>query len=172
MEWQTSGRRPDCSHPDELKTELLMSLRNLSCLSCLPHVNFEKPKLFLFIYVLIFWQINWRMHFAMHCKNQKREPSLWKPPFQADVIYRTPAGSSTCNRWRSVRAVKWSPDEAIHRCWTLWWCVSVDFNVGFLIFGDLNVFALLCKSQDLAGNHRAWGVVWQGCVRLWLLGEF
>lgn len=41
------------------------------------------------------------------------------------------------------------------------WCVSVDFNVGFLLFGDLTVFAFRCKSRDLAGNHRAWGVVWQ-----------
>lgn len=41
------------------------------------------------------------------------------------------------------------------------WCVSVDFNVRFLIFGDLNVFAFPCKSRDLAGNHRARGVVWQ-----------
>lgn len=84
-----------------------------------------------------------------------------RPARESDLSYRTPAGSSTCNRWRSVRAVKWSPDEADKPVADAGWCVSVDFAAGFLIFGDLNVFAFLCKSRDLAGNHGAWGVVWQ-----------
>lgn len=89
------------------------------------------------------------------------EDTDWRPARGSDLSYRAPAGSSTCNRWTAARAVKWSPDEADKPLVDTGWCVSVDFAVRFLIFGDLNVFAFLCRSRHLAGNHGAWGDVWQ-----------
>lgn len=85
--------------------------------------------------------------------------ALEKPTCKADLMDRTPAGSSTCSRWGS--AVKWSPDEADKPLVDAGWCVSVDFNVGFLTFGDVNAPASRWESRALAGNHGARGVVWQ-----------